>query len=141
MVFAWIAIEALINDMLSDFAALPDDLFSVHEKGFLEELAVEFVRSGEDMGRFSVTSRTDYRRLEDKIMFLLAKFGKGTKLDKGSALWQKFEQAKDRRNAFVHPRKDTSVEVSPADAKDAIEVAEAVIQVVSAGVWGKPAQV
>ena len=141
ILFAWTAVEALINDMMADFAALPEDTFSVHERGFLEERAVEFVRSGDKLGQFVVTERPDYRRLDDKIMFLLARFAKGTRLDKGSALWQKFEQAKNRRNSIAHPRKTTTLDVTAADAADAIEVAEEVIQVVAKGVWKKDLRV
>jgi len=44
LVFSWIALDAFVNDMMSDFAALPEGLFSLHERGFLEERTVEFCR-------------------------------------------------------------------------------------------------
>ena len=141
ILFAWIAVEALINDMMADFASLPEDTFSIHERAFLTEQAVEFMRKGNKLGLFVVTERSEYKRLEDKIMFLLARFGGGTVLDKGSSLWQKFERAKNRRNSIAHPRKDAALDVTPDDASDAIEVAEAIIQVVAMGVWGKKVDV
>ena len=104
--------------MMGDFAALPERLFSLHERAFLEERAVEFV---------------------EKIMFLIAKFGKGTTIDKGSAGWQKFEDSKDKRNKIVHPRKDESVDIALQDARDALDVARDVIRVISRSVWGKEA--
>ena len=56
-------------------------------------------------------------------------------------LWQKFEIAKARRNSVAHPRQHTSLDLTAKDAEDAIEIAEAIIQVVSKGVWGKEAEV
>ncbi len=32
---SWMAIESFVNNMMDDFASLPDNKFSIHEKGFL----------------------------------------------------------------------------------------------------------
>jgi len=137
LVFSWIALEAFVNDMMGDFAALPEGLFSLHERAFLEERAVEFVVEGSDLGQFSLSGRRQFHRIDEKIMFLIAKFGKGTTIDKGSAWWQKFEVSKDKRNKIVHPRKDEFVDVALQDAQDALDVACDVIRVISRSVWGK----
>lgn len=140
LVFAWIALEAFVNDMLADFAALPEDLFSLHERAFLSERAVEFATEGANLGQFQIAKRPDFRRLDEKIMFLVVKFGTNTTIDKGSPWWQKFELSKDRRNRLVHPHKDETVEVSLDDARSAIDVAKEVVRVVSFAVWGKEAE-
>ena len=139
LVFSWIALEAFVNDMMGDFAALPEDLFSLHERAFLEERAVEFVVEGSDLGQFSLSGRMQFHRIDEKIMFLIAKFGKGTTIDKGSTWWQKFEGSKDKRNKIVHPRKDEFVDIEFQDARNALDVACEVIRVISRSVWGKEA--
>lgn len=139
LVFSWIALDAFVNDMMGDFAALPVGLFSLHERAFLEEKAVEFVVKGPDLGQFSLSGRREFHRVDQKIMFLIAKFGKGTTIDKGSTWWQKFEASKDKRNKIVHPRKDEPVDIAAQDARDALDVACDVIRVISRSVWGKEA--
>jgi hypothetical protein len=122
--------------MMEDFASLPPDLFTVHERAFLEERCVQFASSGANAGTFELINRPEYRRLEDKILFLIAKFS-NIRVDKGSGIWQRFEQSKTIRDRLTHPRKKTDLPLSAQDAKNAIEVAKEIIQLVSTGVWGK----
>lgn len=138
ILLSWIGIESFVNNMLEDFAALPQDIFTVHERGFLVERTVEFSASGETAGEFCLTNRPDYKRLEDKILFLVAKFGGGTKLDKGGPLWQKFQAVKQNRNLLSHPRRGQDLNLSLDAASDALQVAQAVIDVLAERVWGKP---
>lgn len=137
IMFSWIAIESFINDMMADFAALPPDMFSLPERALLTERELEFVNSGSEAGQFHVSDTLKYRPLEDKILFLVAKFGTGTKLDKGGHLWQKFEAAKEKRNQISHPRRSHDMSLSLTDAEDAFKVARAIIKMVSEKVWGK----
>ncbi|MCH7999388.1 MAG: hypothetical protein IIA91_07910 [Chloroflexi bacterium] len=140
LIFSWIALEAFVGDMMADFAALPKGLFSFHERAFLEERALEFITEGSELGQFQIANRPEFRRIDEKIMFLITKFGEGTVIDKGSTWWQKFEASKDKRNKIVHPRKDMPVTVLTEDARSAIAVAKEVIGVVSLAVWGKKAK-
>ena len=137
ILLSWIAIESFTNDMLADFASLPPDMFSLPERALLTEREVEFVSSGSEAGQFRVSDILKYRPLEDKILFLVAKFGTGTKLDKGGHLWQKFEAVREKRNQISHPRKSHDMSLSLTDAEDALEVARAIIKMVSEKVWGK----
>ena len=130
------AIEAFINGMMSDFSSLPQGLFTPHEQGFLAEKVVELSDSGAAAGRFQVTERGQYRSLEAKIMFLVARFS-DTAVDKGSTLWQRFEQAKDVRDNLTHPRKDIDNTPSEADAQLILQVAKDIIQLTAQHVWGK----
>lgn len=137
VLLSWIAMESFINNMMADFATLPQDMFSLPERALLTEQALEFVTSGTDAGRFGISDRSEYRRLEDKILFLVAKFGTGTKVNKGEQLWQSFEAVKDKRNQITHPRKSYDITLTLADAEDALEVAKAIIRMVAEKVWGK----
>ena len=132
-----IAVESFINNMMADFASLPKDLFSIHEQGFLEEREVQFTSSGKGAGEFELTKRHQYRRLEDRILFLIAKFNKDSKVDKGSSLWQRFERSKKIRDGLTHPRKNGIANPSLESTRVALEVAREIIQLVSEKVWGQ----
>ncbi|MBI5082107.1 MAG: hypothetical protein HZB17_12530 [Chloroflexi bacterium] len=137
IVFSWIAIEAFINNMMADFTTLSEDTFSLHERSLLTEKTVEFIDSGADAGKFRLSNRTEYRKIEDKILFLIAKFGGGSKLDKGGTLWQKFIEIKKKRDQITHPRKANDLALNLQDAEDALGVAKSIIKIVSEKVWGE----
>ena len=128
------AVESFINNMMKDFASLPEGLFTIHERGFLEEGYVQFESDGQKAGEFILTSRREYKKLEDRILFLIAKFG-GSKLDKGSRLWQRFERSKEIKNRLSHPRKTSIPVLCAEDAKTTLDVAKEIIQLVSSNVW------
>jgi hypothetical protein len=134
---SWISLESFVNNMMQDYVALPNGVFSVHENGFLEEKQVIFNRTGKDAGSFSVGKNSEFRRIEDKVLFLIAKFGGGT-VDKGGQLWQKFERVKKKRNTLTHYRKGSDIEVSIRDSEEAIELAKELIEFLSKRVWNKP---
>jgi len=136
VLFSYIAIEAFINNMMSDFVVLPVGLFTVHERGFLAERAVTFADSGANAGRFIVDNRREYKPLEDKIMFLIARFSDGA-IDKGSDLWRRFKESKKIRDGLTHPRKNGMTTPSTEDATNAVQVARDVIGLVAREVWGQ----
>ena len=136
---SFMALESFINNMMSDFTALPSGLLTPHEQGFLAERVVELADSGGNAGKFEVTNRQRYQSLEHKIMFLVARFSQD-KVNKGSTLWQKFQKMKEVRDILTHPRKDITRAPSPIDAEEAIEVAKDIIQLVSQKVWGRKVQ-
>ncbi|MFH1086973.1 MAG: hypothetical protein V1737_00125 [Chloroflexota bacterium] len=140
ILFSFMAVESFINNMMKDFASLPEALFTVHERGFLEERLVQFEPSGRKAGEFALTNRRDYRSLEDKIMFLIAKSGGGAKIDKGAGLWQDFEKSKELRDRLTHPRRGAVPSVTSEDAKDTLDAARQVIQLISAKVWKRRVQ-
>ncbi len=140
ILFSFIALESFINDMMSDFTALPAGLLTPHEQGFLAERAVELADSGANAGKFEVIiNKRRYQSLEYKIMFLVARFSRDT-VDKGSALWQKFQQMKDIRDSLTHPRKDATHLPLPTDAEEALGVSKDIIQLTSQKVWKKRVQ-
>lgn len=135
---SWIAIESFINNMMQDFASLPEDMFTIHERGFLQEKQVRFANKGDKAGTFYLENKEEFRRLEDKILFLIAKFGESKSVKKGAHLWQRFEQMEKKRNNLTHPRRGREIELTLKDAKEAISVARSVIEFVSKEVWKKP---
>ncbi|MGA9047963.1 MAG: hypothetical protein WB588_03130 [Dehalococcoidia bacterium] len=139
IVFAFMSIESFINNMMSDFSSLPDPLFSVHEQGFLSERNVSFSISGTNIGKFELTNRKEYKRLEDKIVFLLRRFG-GNVVIKNDSLWQRFDKTREIRDRLTHPRKDDEAPPTPVDARIALEVGKEIITLVSTKVWGKPVE-
>lgn len=137
---SWIAVEFFINNMLDDFSSLPDELFELHERAFLLEKKLTFINHGESIGNF-ILDQTEYRRLEDKIFFLISKFSPTKHNFKGDTLWQNFEKFKDLRNKIMHPRKQLDVRVSVEEATKYHATAIDVIKFVSHHVWGKPVQI
>jgi hypothetical protein len=138
MLNSWMSIESFINNMMQDFTSLPKEMFTIHERGFLEEKQVRFTNKGIKAGTFSLENKEEYRRLDDKILFLIAKFGKSKTVDKGTHIWQRFEKIKDKRNALSHPKRNREIELTLKDAQEAIEVAKSVIALVAKEVWKKP---
>lgn len=138
VLLAWIAIEALINSMVDDFSSLPEDLFQLHERAFMMEKRLVLVDKGRDLGKFLLDTRSEHRRLEEKIFFLIRKFGKQEHDYKGSSLWQDFQELKDVRNKIAHPRRDDSLELSVDSVGKHLKTSEEVIKFISTNVWGKP---
>ncbi len=135
---SWMAIESFTNNMMQDFTSLPEATFTLHERGFLEEKQVRFSDRGIKAGTFYLEGKEEFRRLEDKILFLIAKFGKSKTVDKGTHIWQRFQKIKDKRNALSHPKRNRVINLTLKDAQEAMEVARSVISLVSQEVWQKP---
>lgn len=135
---SWMSIESFINNMMQDFSSLPESMFTIHERGFLEEKQVRFINRGHKAGHFCLENKEEFRRLEDKILFLISRFGKSKNVNKGSHIWQQFEKMKDKRNILSHPKRNREIELTLKDAQEAIEVAKNVIALVSKEVWKKP---
>lgn len=136
-ILAWSAIESFVNNRLDDFDSLPEGIFALHEKAFLTEKRVKFIDRGDKIGQF-VLEGTEYRRLEDKIFFLIRKFGKpGIRNQKGEILWQNFQDFKNARDTLAHPRRDKEIDLDVAKVRKFIEISKEVIQLVSEHVWNK----
>lgn len=136
ILLSWVAIESFINNILDDFASVPADLFQLHERALLLEKRVILADEGENKGKF-VLEKTEYRRIEEKIFFLLAKFGASSEMDRGDKLWQNFEKLKELRNNLMHPRKHLEFQINIVITKQCIETAKGIITFVAYKVWGK----
>jgi len=138
-IMAWTAIESFVNNRLDDLSSIPKDL-ELHEKAFLLEKRIRFNDRGSQIGEFNLEG-AEYRRLEDKILFLLAKSGANTHSNiRGESLWQKFEKFKETRNAIVHPRLDKEFELNIEIVKGFIKTAKDIIQLISEHLWSKRIQ-
>lgn len=136
-ILAWSAIESFTNQMLDVFSALPKEKFELHERALMLEKKLRLVDRGESIGQFILEGK-EYRRLEDKIFFLLSKFGGKSKTSiKGGTLWNRFVEFKDARDALIHPRQDSGVDLNTDKVETFIETARLVIQFVSEGVLDK----
>jgi hypothetical protein len=140
VLLAWIAIESLVNSMIDDFNALPEGLFELHERAFLLEKRIILVDKGDNLGKFLLDTRSEHRRLDEKIFFLIRKFSKTTDEYKGTSLWQEFQRLKEVRNKLAHPRKDDEIELSIDEVRKHIITSEDVIKFISTRVWGKPVE-
>ena len=136
-ILAWAAIESFVNNRLSDYTSLPEDLFELHERAFLLEKRIRFVDRGDNIGQF-ILEGTEYRRLEDKIFFLIAKFSpQGSRNIRGESLWQDFQGFKEDRDALMHPRWDRGISLSIEKVRSHMETSKRIICLVSKHIWNK----
>jgi hypothetical protein len=134
IILAWSAIESFVNNRLDEFDSLPSTLFEMHEKAFLTEQILTFENSGEHAGKFTIKGSA-YRKLSDKILFLIAKCG--SQVNKGQPPWQDFERLKDVRDALVHPRLDKHRVIDADVARDCFTSSKKVIVLISDGLGHK----
>lgn len=137
IILAWSAIESFTNNILDDFGSLPESLFELHERAFLLEKRIKLIERGINIGSFTLDG-TEYRKLEDKITFLIKKFGQSPQsISKGDVNWQNFMDFKQTRDRLVHPRRDKDVTINIPKVKKFIKTSEEVIQLVALNVWKK----
>jgi uncharacterized protein with HEPN domain len=136
ILLSWVAIESFTNNIIDDFANLAEDLFELHERSLLLEKKVVFMNHGSDMGKFKL-EQTEYKKVEEKILFLIAKFGELNKPFKGERLWQSFEKLRDVRNKILHPRRGVDLDLTVERADEFLETSKKIIQFISKNVWRK----
>ena len=137
ILLSWMAIEAFVNSVIDDLNQVPDGLFSLHERAFLLEKRVIFCEKGKQLGKFIIDKTSEYRRLEDKIFFLIAKFSKMDDDFKGKKLWQGFERFKEDRNYIVHPRRSSEFKLDVEKARHYLSLSKEIISLISKHVWKK----
>jgi hypothetical protein len=96
------AVEAHLNAIADDFLTL--DSLSHNDKSILSEKKIEV-----DHGEFRVTERLQIYRLEDRLLFLCARFSKKGPLDRSAVYWGHFKEALVLRNGLTHPKVPTVV--------------------------------
>lgn len=101
VVLAFCALEAHVN-AVSDEMALQKGL-TAHEKSILLEREVRL-----ENGQYKLKSDLKMHRLEDRILFLFARFTKST-LDKDAPWWAKLKVSLKVRNQISHPKDVTTL--------------------------------
>lgn len=96
LMIGFCSFEAQIN-AISDEMSVGHGL-SIHEKAVLQEKEVRL-----ENGKFSLQKGLKIFRLEDRVMFLYARFSV-TKLDKTQAWWTALQNAVNLRNELTHPK-------------------------------------
>lgn len=127
MVLAFCALEAHVN-AVSDEMALQKGL-TAHEKSILLEREVSL-----DSGHYKLKSTLKMYRLEDRILFLFARFTKSA-LDKNAPWWAKLKASLKVRNEISHPK-----EVTTLIEKDVAESIQAIVDCLDAlyhAIYGK----
>lgn len=136
-ILSWAAIESFVNNMLDDFASLDPGTFNLHERSFLLEKKLFFMNHGENIGQFILEGK-EYRKLEDKIFFLISKIGgRDLKNVKGETLWQQFKDFKEIRDSLVHPRRSKEIHIEKKMVEGFIETSKLIIKLISRNVWKK----
>lgn len=136
-ILAWTAIESFVNNRLDEYGSLPESLFELHERAFLLEKRIMFLDSGDSMGTFSLKG-DEYRRLEDKILFLIAKFSTKKELNpKGESLWKNFQDFKVVRDGLLHPKRERQIDLDIKKVETYTATARQIIQLVSEHIWNK----
>ncbi len=136
-ILAWTAIESFVNNRLDEYGSLPEKLFELHERAFLLERRIRFNDSGDNMGTFSLKG-DEYRRLEDKIIFLIAKFStRKERNPKGESLWKNFQDFKFVRDGLLHPKREREINLSIDKVETYIRTAKQIIKLVSEHIWHK----
>ena len=137
IIMSWISIESFVYSREKELIALPKERLDLHERAFLLEKRVRFITSGDQIGEFALEG-IDRHSMEDKIVFLLAKYGtKNNHSIKESDLWRDFQDFKKLRNSLVHPKREKRLKLCLDDAKKHFRTAKNVIQMLSENIWHK----
>jgi hypothetical protein len=127
MVLAFCALEAHVN-AVSDEMALQKGL-TAHEKSILLEREVNL-----ESGHYKLKSTLKMYRLEDRILFLFARFAKST-LDKNSPWWAKLKASLKIRNELSHPKEVTTL--AKQDVADCIQAIVDCLDALYRAIYGK----
>lgn len=120
-------LEAQLNYLSSHFANSPD--FSVVEKSLLTERDVLLVK-----GRFELTEKAKFYRLEDRIEFLLARFSADMESSKGT-WFSDLSSSIKTRNRLVHPKEAHSI--SEGEVEKAILAVLSCLSALYNAIFGK----
>ncbi|WFE75749.1 hypothetical protein [Roseinatronobacter sp. S2] len=120
-------LEAQLNYLASHFAKSAD--FSVVERSLLTERDIALVK-----GRFVLTDKTKFYRMEDRIEFLLARFSADLEASK-STWFSDLTSSIKVRNRLVHPKEAHSI--SEAEVEKALLAVLACLSEMYIAIFGK----
>lgn len=104
---AFFFLEAQLNYLAAHFSNSPD--FSVLERALLTERDIAL-----DKGRFVVSDKIKFYRLEDRVEFLLAQFSADLAKSKGT-WFSNLKASVKVRNRLVHPKEAHVLEIKDVE--------------------------
>jgi hypothetical protein len=127
------AVEAFVNYVADAFA----------ESASLEPCEIAFLTDRQFVpvhGKFEISEKKEYHRLEDKLRFLISRFVPGFDFEK-TPCWSRLIEFKKFRDSLIHPRSDED-ETKPNEyetitARGFSSVIE-IINLLCIGVFGRP---
>lgn len=131
---AWAAIEGWLNCIAADFLRASDKRVPLHEKALLKQKELIL----DPTGIFILSERDKYRPLEERLIFILRRFGNYT-LDKSRKLWQNFKETKKLRDAITHPKKGEidSFHVSRGEAERTLKTIKELIRLIMKRIYNQ----
>ncbi len=133
ILFTASAVESFVNyigDTLAKSKNTP-----LHEAAFLTDRELDISK-----GKFAISQRSKYYRLEDKLKYLVYKFCKNYSIEKAPE-WPKFLEFKRFRDELVHPKRDEddrSLKEYKNQTIQGLEASITIMNEVCIGVFSKP---
>lgn len=128
LMIGFCAFEAQLN-AIADEMSVGHGL-SIHERAVLQEREVRL-----ENGKFSLQKGLKMYRLDDRVMFLYARFST-TKLDREEPWWAALRKAITLRNELTHPKDVPAVSI--ASIRDAMSAIIEAIDRLYKAVYKKP---
>ena len=128
IITSWCALEGWLNCIAYSFGtSLSSKQIELHEKAFLLEKRLEIIN-----GQWQITKVDNYQKVENKVLFLLKRFGPHA-MDKGSKLWLNFKKIEKIRNGLVHPKagKLDVKELTVDNAKLSVETVKEILKILN----------
>jgi len=99
IICSWCALEGWLNCITYGFGtSLSNRQIELHEKAFLLEKKLKF-----NNGVWEIDKVDNFQKTENKILFLLKRFGPHD-IEKGGKLWFNFKKIEKIRNGLVHAK-------------------------------------
>ena len=125
------AMEAFINYVADGLETDPD--IRPYELALLQDRKFAL-----DNGKFAISKQTEFRRLEDKLRFLLARYCPSFSLATNSA-WAAFNAFKLLRDDITHPReeKDIGLDRMKRELPQGMNAVIEIIETLLKGIYGR----
>jgi hypothetical protein len=126
------AMEAFVNFIADTFEK--GGTFTQHEIAFLTDKSLIFSNKN-----WSITEKSEFHRVEEKLKFLLHKFSPA--FDFNNPSWSSLMELKKIRDSLIHPRQsedDTSVEEYHKNLRSGMRGAISTMNSVSEAIFKRP---
>lgn len=127
---SWAGFEAWINKTCTDFAN-NDNKLALLERALLLERRINF-----EEGEFRISNSIKYESVENKLEFLIARYGK-QKLRKNTLHWNRFKESKKIRDSITHPKVQSQTYVEIVETKENLQVLKHYLKFASKQIYNK----